>query len=114
MDRYKRQIYCLGLDLTGNHHDAEDLAQDVFLKAFQSIGNFRGDSRISSWLHRIAVNAHIDSKKKEEHKYDTSRMTILMMMPVAFPRRSIRRSTIRSGNWRPIASRKISKRRCRD
>lgn len=65
VDRYKRQIYYLGLDLTGNHHDAEDLAQDVFLKAFQSIRNFRGDSRISSWLHRIAVNAHIDSKRKK-------------------------------------------------
>ena len=65
VDRYKKQIYYLGLDLTGNHHDAEDLAQDVFLKAFQSIRNFRGDSRISSWLHRIAVNAYIDSKRKK-------------------------------------------------
>ena len=65
VDRYKRQIYCLGLDLTGNHHDAEDLAQEVFLKAYQSIRNFRGDSRVSSWLHRIAVNAHIDSKRKK-------------------------------------------------
>jgi RNA polymerase sigma-70 factor (ECF subfamily) len=65
VDRYKRQIYYLGLDLTGNHHDAEDLAQDVFVKAFQSIRNFRGDSRISSWLHRIAVNTHIDAKRKK-------------------------------------------------
>jgi RNA polymerase sigma-70 factor (ECF subfamily) len=65
VDRYKRQMYCLGLDLTGNHYDAEDLAQDVFLKAYQSIGNFRGDAKLSSWLHRIAVNSHIDSRRKK-------------------------------------------------
>jgi RNA polymerase sigma-70 factor, ECF subfamily len=72
VDRYKKQIYYLGLDLTGNHHDAEDLAQDVFLKAFQSIHNFRGDSRISSWLHRIAVNTHIDSRRKKSTNMTTS------------------------------------------
>lgn len=72
VDRYKRQIYCLGLDLTGNHHDAEDLAQDVFLKAFLSIRSFRGDSRISSWLHRIAVNTHIDSKRKKSTNMTSS------------------------------------------
>ena len=65
VDLYKKQIYYLGLDLTGNHHDAEDLTQEVFIKAFQSIHKFRGDSRVSSWLHRIAVNAHIDTKRKK-------------------------------------------------
>lgn len=65
VERYQRQVYFLSLDLTGNHHDAEDLSQDVFMKAFASIHTFRGDSKVSSWLHRIAVNTFIDQKRKK-------------------------------------------------
>lgn len=62
VERYKKYVYFLGLSLTGNHHDAEDLSQDVFIKAFASIQNFRGDSKLTSWLHRITVNAYLDQK----------------------------------------------------
>lgn len=61
----KRTIYFLALDLTGQHHDAEDLSQEVFIKAFQSIRNFRRDAKIMSWLYRITVNAFIDKKRKK-------------------------------------------------
>lgn len=103
VDRYKRQIYCLGLDLTGNHHDAEDLAQDVFLRAYQSIGNFRGDSRISSWLHRIAVNAHIDSRRKkstymtisyDDPEDDAGRFSAAIDSPAHNPQRSLEANRI--------------------
>ena len=56
VDRYKRQMYCLGLDLTGNHHDAEDLAQEVFVRAWKGLRTFRGDSAFRTWLHRVAIN----------------------------------------------------------
>jgi RNA polymerase sigma-70 factor, ECF subfamily len=65
IDRYKKQVYYLSLDLTGNHHDAEDLSQEVLVKAYTSIHKFRGDSKISSWLHRITVNAHLDERRKK-------------------------------------------------
>lgn len=65
VDRYKRQIFFLALDLTSNHHDAEDLSQEVFVKAYTSIKGFRGDAKISSWLHRIAVNTHLDQRRKK-------------------------------------------------
>jgi len=65
IDRYKRQVYYLSLDLTGNHHDAEDLSQEVLVKAYTSFHKFRGESKISSWLHRIAVNAHLDERRKK-------------------------------------------------
>jgi len=65
VERYKKRIYYLALDLTGNHHDAEDLSQDVFIKVYGSIHKFRMESKIHSWLYRITVNAFIDKKKKK-------------------------------------------------
>ncbi len=65
VEKYKRQMYYLALDLTGNHYDAEDLSQEAFVKAYTSIQGFRGDAKISSWLHRIVVNAHLDERRKK-------------------------------------------------
>jgi RNA polymerase sigma-70 factor, ECF subfamily len=56
VERYQRQVYRLCYRFVNNHEDANDLAQDVFLKAYKSIGGFRGDSSFSTWLYRIAVN----------------------------------------------------------
>jgi RNA polymerase sigma-70 factor (ECF subfamily) len=63
VDRHQRSIFRLALGLTGNHHDAEDLAQQTFLKAYQSLNGFRGEASLGSWLHRIAVNTHIDRQR---------------------------------------------------
>jgi len=65
VERYKKNVYYLALDLTGNHEDAEDLSQDVFIRAYQSIARFRGEAKLSSWLYRITVNTHINSKRKK-------------------------------------------------
>ncbi len=55
--RYQRDVYRLCYRYVNNHHDANDLAQEAFLRAYRAIGNFRGDSAFSTWLYRIAVNA---------------------------------------------------------
>ena len=47
IDRYKKQVYYLSLDLTGNHHDAEDLSQEVLVKAYTSLHKFRGESKLA-------------------------------------------------------------------
>jgi RNA polymerase sigma-70 factor (ECF subfamily) len=47
-------------DFTGNHHDAEDILQDVLIKAYRSLGDFQGKAKLSSWLHRITINTCID------------------------------------------------------
>jgi RNA polymerase sigma-70 factor, ECF subfamily len=62
---YQRDVYALAYDLCGNHHDAEDLSQEVFIKAFRGIGSFRADARLGSWLYRIAMNTHIDHKRRK-------------------------------------------------
>ena len=65
VDHHKRQVYGLALDLTGNHHDAEDLAQEVFVRVLQSVDRFRGDAKLSSWLYRITVNLNIDRVRRK-------------------------------------------------
>jgi RNA polymerase sigma-70 factor (ECF subfamily) len=56
VERYQRDVYRLCYRYVNDHHDANDMAQEVFLKAYRAIGKFRGDSAFSTWLYRIAVN----------------------------------------------------------
>ena len=49
-----------------NQQDAEDVAQEVFIEVLQSIGSFRGDSKLSTWLYRIAVSRSLDELKKRK------------------------------------------------
>jgi RNA polymerase sigma-70 factor (ECF subfamily) len=56
VERYQRDVYRLCYRYVNNHHDANDMAQEVFLKAYRAIGRFRGESAFSTWLYRIAVN----------------------------------------------------------
>ena len=71
VERFKQRTYYLALDLAGNHHDAEDISQEVFIKAYRGIGKFRSSSKLSTWLYRITVNAYIDSKRKKSIKMES-------------------------------------------
>lgn len=53
---YERRVFALVLRMLGNHAEAEELAQEVFVQVFKAIGTFRGDSKLSTWIYRIAVN----------------------------------------------------------
>ena len=68
VERYQRDVYRLCYRYVNNHHDANDMAQEVFLKAYKALGRFRGDSAFSTWLYRIAVNTCLNfrSSKKPE------------------------------------------------
>jgi len=65
VERHKKKLYYLSLDLTGNHHDAEDLSQEVFIKAHKGLQSFRGDSNELTWLRRIAINTYLNQKRKK-------------------------------------------------
>ncbi len=56
VQRYRPRILALALHLTGSANDADDIAQDVFLKAFQRVGDFEGRSAFFTWIYRIALN----------------------------------------------------------
>jgi len=62
VERYQRDVYRLCYRYVGHHEDANDLAQEVFLRAWRSIGRFRGESAFSTWLYRIAVNACLNHR----------------------------------------------------
>jgi RNA polymerase sigma-70 factor (ECF subfamily) len=56
VERHRRQVYQLCYRFVGNHEDASDLAQDVFVRAFRGLRSFRGHSSLGTWLYRIGVN----------------------------------------------------------
>ncbi|NOZ85835.1 MAG: sigma-70 family RNA polymerase sigma factor [Deltaproteobacteria bacterium] len=63
IDLYQQRIYNLCFRFMGNRADAEDVAQDVFCTIFLKVGTFRGDSSLSTWIYRIAIN-HSKNKLK--------------------------------------------------
>jgi RNA polymerase sigma-70 factor (ECF subfamily) len=54
--RHRRLVYQVCYRFVGNHEDATDLAQEVFLRAYRALGRFKGDASVGTWLYRIAVN----------------------------------------------------------
>ena len=65
VERHRAMVYRLAFQFAGNHHDAEDIAQDVFLKVYRSLDRFRYDAQLTSWLYRIVMNACIDHKRRQ-------------------------------------------------
>ena len=62
--RYRGRVYGMIYNMTSNREDASDLTQDAFIKAFQSINRFQGQSSFFTWLYRIAVNATLTHLRK--------------------------------------------------
>src|SRR5207249_8302378 len=56
VERHRRSVYQLCYRFVGNHEDASDLSQDVFLRAYRGLRSFRGQSSLATWLYRIGVN----------------------------------------------------------
>jgi RNA polymerase sigma-70 factor (ECF subfamily) len=69
MLRYERQIYRLCYRFTSNADDARDLAQEVFIKAFEHLSNFRKESSLKTWLYRIATNHCINHVKSNAQQF---------------------------------------------
>jgi RNA polymerase sigma-70 factor (ECF subfamily) len=63
--RYQDRLYHTAYRLMGNAEDAQDVVQEAFLSAYQSLGGFKGDSLFFTWLYRIAVNTAISLKRKQ-------------------------------------------------
>lgn len=81
VQKYRQPLFSTIYNMTGNREDATDIAQEVFIKAFQSIKRFRGQASFYTWLYRIAVNSSITfikrAKKQRFINYETIDETLV-------------------------------------
>jgi RNA polymerase sigma-70 factor, ECF subfamily len=66
MRRYQQRVYWVARRIVGNHEDADDVAQESFVKAYLGLGEFRGDASFYTWLYRIAVNLSLNAVRKRQ------------------------------------------------
>jgi RNA polymerase sigma-70 factor (ECF subfamily) len=64
VERHRAMVYRIAYQFAGNHHDAEDIAQEVFIKVYRSLDSFRQDAQLTSWMYRIVMNACIDHRRR--------------------------------------------------
>ena len=69
LDRYSRPLYSLIVQIVGCSEDAEELVQDVFLKAFRNLSNYKGECLFSTWIYRIAYNTAISATRKKKQEF---------------------------------------------
>jgi RNA polymerase sigma-70 factor (ECF subfamily) len=72
VQRYERVVFNFAYRLAGNYDDANDVAQDAFVRAYSAIHTFRGDSAFSTWIFRITTNLYLDEKKRRKTRNATS------------------------------------------
>jgi RNA polymerase sigma factor (sigma-70 family) len=66
VDRYKDMVYTLALKMLGNKEEAEEIAQDTFIKAYNALRKFKGESKFSTWMYKITYNTCLDALKKRK------------------------------------------------
>lgn len=72
VDAYKNMVFSLAFKMTKNREEAEEVSQDTFIKAFKNLHKFKGDSKFSTWLYRIAYHACLDAIKKNKNHNNSS------------------------------------------
>lgn len=69
LDKYSRPIHSLILKVVRSQEEAEELAQDTFMKVFKNLASFKGDCSFSTWIYRIAYNTAISSVRKKRYEF---------------------------------------------
>lgn len=78
VEQYSEQLYWTVRHIVGTHQDADDVVQNAFIKIWNKLEDFRGESKLSTWLHRIAVNEALDHIRREKkHQNDDGDTTEL-------------------------------------
>jgi RNA polymerase sigma-70 factor (ECF subfamily) len=72
VQRWERRIFALAFGMLGREDDARDATQETFLAAFRNLRGFRGEAKVSSWLHRIAVNQCITRQRRAKVRSETA------------------------------------------
>lgn len=87
VDHFRDRVFNTALSLSHNREDAEDISQEVFVEVFQSIGQFRGDSKLSTWIYRITVQKSLEHIRTRNRQKRTGILLSIFgkenMVPVA-------------------------------
>ncbi|SDR80711.1 RNA polymerase sigma-70 factor, ECF subfamily [Polaribacter sp. KT25b] len=78
LDDYQQKVFGTCISFVPNREDAEDIAQEVFLEVFKSISSFKGDSKLSTWIYRIATNKSLEFIRKKNTKKRFAFMQTIM------------------------------------
>jgi RNA polymerase sigma-70 factor (ECF subfamily) len=70
VEAYGPRVYRLVARMLGRHQEAEDMAQEVFVQVFKAIGQFRGDSKLGTWIYRVAINMCKNRSKYLSRRYE--------------------------------------------
>lgn len=68
VDTYQNMVYSACLSIVKTEEDAEDLAQEVFIQVYQSIHSFKSESKLSTWIYRIAITKSLDHERRKKRK----------------------------------------------
>lgn len=77
VDRYKQYTFTIAFKILQHRPEAEEAAQDAFIKAFHHLSGFNRQSRFSTWLYRIAFNTAISYKRKHRHQFQSIENTVI-------------------------------------
>ncbi|HUI11164.1 MAG TPA: sigma-70 family RNA polymerase sigma factor [Bacteroidota bacterium] len=77
VERYQDRVFRTCLGMLRDREDAEDVAQDVFVEVYNSLGSFRGEAKLSTWIYRIAVTKALDHIRKKNRKKRFARVQSL-------------------------------------
>jgi len=69
VNKHKEMVFTIAVKILRNREDAEEIAQDAFVKAFQALPNFKGEAKFSTWLYRIVYNTAISQGRKRKHEF---------------------------------------------
>ncbi len=70
VDRYKDLVFTLALRMVKNREEAEEVSQDTFIKVYKSLNKFKGNSKFSTWIYRVAYNTCLDRIKRIKREYN--------------------------------------------
>jgi RNA polymerase sigma-70 factor (ECF subfamily) len=72
IERYKGMVYGIALRIIGDHTEADDIAQETFVRVYEKVDRFRGGSKLSTWIYRIALNLSLERQRRIHRRGETS------------------------------------------
>ena len=88
LDEFQQKVFSTCISFVPNKEDAEDIAQEVFLEVFKSISKFKGDSKLSTWIYRIATNKCLEFIRKKNTKERFAFMQTILGNEIPFDKTS--------------------------